>query len=103
MGLVTGGKEDPQDPRWRPTDHAFYGERARDVYDGLPKWCVSDPEGASFPTCPCPISDYTSAHSFSVLDGQSSLPPLCSNRRMHVSPSGTSLAGISDVSAQKWD
>lgn len=40
VGLLTGGREDHQPPEWRPTDHAWYGERARDVFDDLPKWCA---------------------------------------------------------------
>lgn len=102
VGLVTGGMGDPQDARWRPTDHAFYGERAGDVYDSLPKWCASDPEEAGFPTCPCPVSDYMSAHSFSVLmDCHHS--HLSAATRSCTSASAAPVWRVSDVNTQKWD
>ncbi len=37
VGLVTS-RSGAADPAWRPTAHAWYGQRARDALDGLPKW-----------------------------------------------------------------
>ena len=87
VGLVTGGKGDPQDPRWRPTDHAFYGERARDVYDDLSKWCASDLGDLAGPlNCPCPIPTACMCTAPLSADGLSSPLLLCSNKLMHASP-----------------
>lgn len=40
VGLVTN-RIGAADPAWQPVAHLYYGQRARDVLDGLPKWCVS--------------------------------------------------------------